>query len=63
MDFVITPQIALALSFVVRDLVQSLMEDLAEMTPEEREAWRAAQMKKKVEHDAWLEQHLKEGGP
>ena len=63
MDFVITPQIALALSFAVRDLVQSLMEDLAGMTPEEREAWRAAEMKKKMEHDVWLAAHLAEGGP
>ena len=63
MDFVITPQIALALSFAVRDLVQSLMEDLAGMTPEEREAWRTAEMKKKMEHDLWLSQHLAEGGP
>jgi hypothetical protein len=61
MSFVITPEIALALSFAVRDLVQSLMDDLAGMTPEEREAWRAVQMKKKLEHDAWLDEHL--GGP
>lgn len=61
MDFVITPEIALALSFAMRDMLGSLLDDLAGMTPEEREAWRAGQMKKKIEHDAWLDQHL--GGP
>ena len=61
MPFIITPEIALALSFAIRDLMSSLLENLAGMTPEEREVWRAAQMKKKLEHDAWLDEHL--GGP
>jgi len=58
MDFVITPEIALALSFAVRDTIQSLLQNLSGMTPEEREAWRLDQLKKKAEHDAWLDQHL-----
>ncbi|MHA2047499.1 MAG: hypothetical protein ACW99G_22165 [Candidatus Thorarchaeota archaeon] len=61
MPLVITPEIALALSFAVRDLLGTLLDNLAGMTPEEREAWRAAQMKKKIEHDEWLDEHL--GGP
>ncbi len=61
MDFVVTPEIALAISFMVRDVVQTLLQDLSAMTPEQREAWRAEQMRKKMEHDAWLDQHL--GGP
>ncbi|MHA2265139.1 MAG: hypothetical protein ACXAEN_22320 [Candidatus Thorarchaeota archaeon] len=62
MDFIVTPEIALAISFLIRDTVQSLLHDLSKMTPEEREAWRAEQMRLKAEHDKFLEEHLG-GGP
>lgn len=58
---VFTPEIILAISFATRDLIQTLLNDLSAMTPEEREAWRADQMRKKIEHDEWLDEHL--GGP
>ena len=55
---VFTPEMILAISFAIRDLTESLFRDLAAMTPEEREAWRADQMRKKIEHDKWLDEHL-----
>jgi len=61
MDLVLTPELILALSFAVRDMIGSLLQDLSAMTPEEREAWRTRQLIKKAEHDAWLEQHLRGG--
>jgi hypothetical protein len=61
MSIPLTPEMILAISFAMRDLLGTLLQSLADMTPEEREAWRAVQMKKKIEHDEWLDQHL--GGP
>ena len=56
--FVMTPEMIMAISFLIRDSLQTLLQNLAEMTPEEREAWRQQQLARKVEHDKWLDEHL-----
>jgi hypothetical protein len=63
MPFVMTPGMALALSFVVKDTIQTLLESLQEMSPAQREEWRNREMVKKAAHDEWLKDHLATNPP
>ena len=52
------PRFVLAMSLTVETAIRNLLAKYDEMTEEELDVFIAQKEKEKVDHDAWLDQHL-----
>ena len=56
--FLARPEAVMAVAGAVEHFTRSLLRNLAEMTPEELEAFIAQQEHRTADHDRWIAEHM-----